>query len=383
MKTGKLNPINKLSIAFGDFLTTYPTVPLVDTPPNFSFPMDGNDLVGDCVVAGWDHFRQTVTGLLNTQKNFTQDQIWAFYKTQNPLFDPNSTTHGPGSPYDGGMSVQLFLEYLATNKYILGFAKIDHTNESQMRAAIYLGLGIVTGVQLDKIQMQQYETGTWENIPGAEPDGGHCIPLIGYRMTPDESSCVTWGKIIQCTQNFITKQMDEAWFVLMQEHVDHPSFRNHFDLEGFAAAVSQITDGKVVIPITATLPMVTLHRTILSTETFGNLSTDGFTCHTLELGWHNNQHLISCIPPGTYLCQWKPFHTTHHYELQNVPGRTGIFIHEGNYAGKKTDTDGCILLGSNFVDINHDNVIDISGSTKTVAAFEKFMDKRDFLLVIK
>jgi hypothetical protein len=49
--------------------------------------------------------------------------------------------------------------------------------------------------------------------------------------------------------------MDECWFVLTQEHIDHPEFRNHFDLAGFSQAVSEITNGKIIIPINPTLKM--------------------------------------------------------------------------------------------------------------------------------
>ena len=34
----------------------------------------------------------------------------------------------------------------------------------------------------------------------------------------------------------------------------------------------------------------------------------------------------------------------YHIEIKNVPGRTGIYIHVGNFA---EDSDGCLLIGSN------------------------------------
>lgn len=238
MKLGKKDPLNKQSLAFGDFLTVYPTAPLVDFAPNYSYPIDLNDQYGDCIVAGWDHTRQIITGLLcGTPQNFTQAQIIDFYKTQNPNFPAQ----------DDGMSMQLFLEYLTTNGYIKGFAKIDHTNDAQMKAAMYLGLSIMTGVQLQAAQQTQFASGTWDYDPNSPIDGGHCINAAGYNTGIYD--VVSWGKLIAATDTFIAKQMDEAWFILMQEHIDHPGFRNHFDLQGFATAVSQITDGKVVIPL--------------------------------------------------------------------------------------------------------------------------------------
>src|SRR5580692_10939178 len=99
---GKRAPLNRDAVPFGKFVIQLPTTPIVDPAPALVYPMDGNDTVGDCVVAGWDHFRQVVTQLLTgTGLNFTQEQIWAFYQTQNPNFNPAT----PGVN-DNGMCIQ-------------------------------------------------------------------------------------------------------------------------------------------------------------------------------------------------------------------------------------------------------------------------------------
>lgn len=242
--------LDRAHLKFGDFLTGLPIAPLVNPSPALNYPMDGNDQVGCCVVAGWDHYRQIVTQLLTGNGlNFTQDQIWAFYKTQNPNFDPNGTaqTNGPGSSSDNGMDIQMFLEYLQQNNLIVGFASIDYTNPQEMRAAIYIGLSIITGVTLQEAQMQQFGLGIWSSVPGSPIDGGHCVP--GSGDVNDEIEIVSWAKVIKCDPSFISKQMNQAWFVITQYHIDHPNFRDNFDLEAFAAAVYSITQGKIVIPV--------------------------------------------------------------------------------------------------------------------------------------
>ena len=401
---GKRDPSNRKSVPFGSFLTTIPASPLFDYSPNYIYPIDGNDAVGDCVVAGWDHFRQVVTGLLTgIPKNFSQDEIWTFYKTQNPGFDPKglSTTNGPGSSSDRGMDIQVFLEYLVSQKQILGFARIDYTNEAEFKAAVYLGLGIITGVVLRQVQMNpQFFDGTWDYVSTSPVDGGHCVPYVGYLGQPsDQVTCVTWGKLINCTQAFILNQMDEAWFVLMQEHVDHPGFRNHFDLAAFSKAVSDITGDKVVIPVPPVTPLppvptpppspiipgVTLVRNVDNgTETLGTLTTNDnqFQCRTLERPWKNNQTNISCIPKGTYIVSWRFMlrELRYRYQVLNVPNRSGIFFHIGNFF---FNSAGCILLGSLPQDINYDKQIDLQNSTLITTAFENKMGKKDFLLTIQ
>lgn len=116
------------------------------------------------------------------------------------------------------------------------------------------------------------------------------------------------------------------------------------------------------------------------------LATSAFTCDTLELPNLGNQHNISCIPAGIYQCQtehFSPLNITA-YEVMNVPGRSGIFIHPGNYAsGKIIDTDGCILIGNAFQDINGDGQDEIINSRVTFAQFMQAMGGKPFTLIIK
>lgn len=78
----------------------------------------------------------------------------------------------------------------------------------------------------------------------------------------------------------------------------------------------------------------------------------GFSCFTLELPWRDNQPSISCIPPGQYECRLRAsprFGQTYH--VRDVPGRSFILMHSGNYAGDvsqgyRSHVEGCILLGT-------------------------------------
>lgn len=71
-----------------------------------------------------------------------------------------------------------------------------------------------------------------------------------------------------------------------------------------------------------------------------------FECFTLENPDLNNQRNVSCIPPGKYDAFIRDKDTSRwNYnviQLKNVPGRSYIQIHIGNYV---KDTKGCILPG--------------------------------------
>ena len=89
-----------------------------------------------------------------------------------------------------------------------------------------------------------------------------------------------------------------------------------------------------------------------------------YTWDSLELPWRDNRRNVSCIPTGTYRaiqhvspkfgkCLW----------LQNVPDRSEILVHAGNFY---TDILGCILIGSNLKDINGDGHFDVTSSRASI-----------------
>lgn len=124
---------------------------------------------------------------------------------------------------------------------------------------------------------------------------------------------------------------------------------------------------------------VTLHRGFCTNQgTTGVLTTPGFTCFTLELPWRGNHPNISCIPAGRYVCRLaesprfgRVFHVC------DVPDRTHILIHPGNFAGDVTldyrsDVAGCILLGRRLGYLYGQRAVIVSRTT--VRRFMGFME---------
>ena len=99
-----------------------------------------------------------------------------------------------------------------------------------------------------------------------------------------------------------------------------------------------------------------------------------FQCCTMELPWINNQKRISCIPKGRYLVKK---HTSSKYGecfwVQDVPDRTEILIHLGNY---NFNTLGCILPGRRFLDINNDGLRDVISSGNTMKDLRKLLPNK-------
>tara|TARA_R110002020_G_scaffold162915_1_gene348814 strand:- start:6624 stop:7025 length:402 start_codon:yes stop_codon:yes gene_type:complete len=91
-------------------------------------------------------------------------------------------------------------------------------------------------------------------------------------------------------------------------------------------------------------------------STLGKLYLNGeFYGHTLELSWKDNKKSVSCVPKGVYGARKRSGDESgkykyQHIEILDVPDRSKILIHIGNYP---KSTKGCVLLGNtralNFV----------------------------------
>jgi len=96
---------------------------------------------------------------------------------------------------------------------------------------------------------------------------------------------------------------------------------------------------------------------------------------SLELPDRNNERNVSCIPEGIYqgIKHQSPKHGDSLW-FQNVPNRSEILIHKGNYY---TDILGCILIGDDLADINGDGIMDVSNSRNSVIELLSLIDKNE------
>lgn len=102
--------------------------------------------------------------------------------------------------------------------------------------------------------------------------------------------------------------------------------------------------------------LIRLDRAYLPDDsaTLGKLSIDDWSCLVLENPWRANERGVSCIPEGVYRMRLResPVVTrtsageyTRGWEVCDVPSRTHIMIHPGNWP---KDTDGCLLVGREY-----------------------------------
>ncbi len=87
----------------------------------------------------------------------------------------------------------------------------------------------------------------------------------------------------------------------------------------------------------------------------------------------------SCIPEGCYTCV--PYSSVTHkdvYEVNDVPGRTYILFHSGNF---ESDTLGCILLGNSSGQLLLEPAV--MESKACMDMFRKLIGKNEFKLTIR
>lgn len=213
--------------------------------------MLGNQKYGDCGPAGVEHQRMQVTAYLtDTPYVATDTATLAFYQLVVPGFDP-ATDAG-----DDGVVLQDMLQ-VAAKRGVGGatpvaYARVDHTNLDEIRAAIALFGSVLFGVDLQVTQQNQT---VWDYDP-AEEWGGHCVLAVRYDGPADAADIgvVTWGEVVGCTDAFLAHQLQEAWAVIWPEHLGSAEFTAGVDLAALAADYRALTGRDLPVPPQPTPP---------------------------------------------------------------------------------------------------------------------------------
>tara|TARA_R110001599_G_scaffold222595_1_gene421698 strand:+ start:292 stop:702 length:411 start_codon:yes stop_codon:yes gene_type:complete len=100
---------------------------------------------------------------------------------------------------------------------------------------------------------------------------------------------------------------------------------------------------------------------------------DIFLAKSLERADNNNQRNISCIPSGEYLCvlEYSNRFNCDLWEIKGVPNRSECKFHGANYWH---DLNGCIALGTKYMDIDNDGFRDVLNSKNTMKKFHKILE---------
>jgi hypothetical protein len=243
------------TLQFGRYLDE--AVALPATPPSCdwttgvpSWPMYGNDVLGDCTIAAVGHMIQAWSAAAGGLKTFGDADVEAMYWETG---DPPAATGAAGGPTDDGRDEMGVLNYwrqtgLApgtsyTDK-IVAYASVDVSNADQVRAAISLFGGVYAGAGLPLTAQGQ---SVWD-VVAAEPEqnqpyswGGHAIPILAYDEAGD-FVVVTWGGLMRVTGAFFAEYFDEAYAIVSADFLTATGASPAgFDLERLEADLLEIT----------------------------------------------------------------------------------------------------------------------------------------------
>jgi hypothetical protein len=242
-RLGRRPPKRAPSLKLGPLLTgALPPVPV--TADHFGQISDwglyGNDRFGVCGPVSVANYIKMVTRYLTgTEVSVTQADVFDLYRRSgNPHFDPVTDAD------DNGVDMQTMLEAL-TRGGIGGahqpicFAQVDHTDPAEVRAAVAIFGGVLFGVDLRVAQQAQTDAGLWDYVPGSQEWGGHAVLCGTYRS--GAVADVTWAMVVGATDAFLAHQLDEAWVVVMPEHLGTTAFLQGVDLPAMKEAFTTLT----------------------------------------------------------------------------------------------------------------------------------------------
>lgn len=207
-----------------------------------SWPMYLNDQLGDCTCAMLGHAVEAFT---------TYGQGRTVEVTDNDVLHTYEAVGGyvPGDPStDGGAVIQDVLSYwqktgIGGHK-ILAYARVDHTNLTEVRAAADIFGALLIGVDLPAIAQQQFANGQpWDvvrNDGGIE--GGHAIHGGAYDASNKTLTVTTWGQAQVVTEAWWTRYVTECWVAISPEWLSAAGTSPEgFDLSALGEDFSALT----------------------------------------------------------------------------------------------------------------------------------------------
>lgn len=198
-----------------------------------SWPMDGNDRIGDCTMAAAAHCIQ-LWDVITTKA----DPVPAEADIEKEYF---TLTGGPDS---GLVEANVLKTWMTTGLWgntIVGYAPVNVHNLQLLQTAIDLYGAAYVGIQVPANAETQFaEHKPWTLDPGWKSQhivGGHAIPFVGYDA--EYLYAITWGAVQPVAYDWWHTYGDEAWAILSQQFKEAGKFGN-LDLSALQADLQQV-----------------------------------------------------------------------------------------------------------------------------------------------
>ena len=234
------------TLQISKYMVKMPHVPInfnwFDKVP--SWPMYGNDTLGDCVEAAMGHSLEQWTIYANPP---------GFVPSEPDVIRAYSDISGyvPNDPTtDNGTVLLDALNYwrktgIAGGHKIAGFVAINPRHVLELESAVWLFGNVIIGLQMPLSAQGQ---NSWviapEGLTGPRRPGswgGHCVPVVG--LQPNGTTVVTWGQTLEMSKPFFAEYSDEAYAVLSTDWLETTSqvSPENFNLAQLKADLQSIT----------------------------------------------------------------------------------------------------------------------------------------------
>lgn len=174
------------------------------------FPMDGNDTIGDCTIAGIAHAQTIWRGMAGALAVLPAGYCSDLYFR---------LTGGA----DSGLACTTVLDYVHKNALtgdkVLAYVEIDPHNEQHVKEALSLFGHLYIGFQCTDQVLSQFDAGTPWTV-GTLTQDGHCVVITGY--DDQYYTCLTWGASQLGTPGWWTQCVEEVYAVVPSEAQVNP-----------------------------------------------------------------------------------------------------------------------------------------------------------------
>jgi hypothetical protein len=207
-KMGRTRPFKTpaTQVTFRDLLKAN-VLPVVTVPKSTNYSTEaakslhniyGNDVLGDCVIAGGYHVRGLSSFNSGQGVTFTNAQVIEDYSAIGG-YNPNAPLVNGQNPTDNGCDENTALAYWQNTGFpdglkLLNSVSVDATNISEVRLAMYLFENLFFGVELPDAWVNPMPSGggfTWTKEGPPDPSNGHCF--VGCDLVPNGIKLSTWG----------------------------------------------------------------------------------------------------------------------------------------------------------------------------------------------
>jgi hypothetical protein len=211
-----------------------------------SWPMYGNDTIGDCTAACAGHQIQAWTRYTGAEVDVPEDEITQLYSAVSG-YDPAQVQPDGSNPTDTGAAIQDVLTYwrksgvpVAGHK-ILAFAQL--TDLSKIHDALWMFGSVYLGISFPQSAMDQFDADQpWDVSGDGTIIGGHAIPLQYAGTGACPYQVVTWGRLQGMTQAFLDTYCEEAWIIITDDWLSKNGHTPEgLDLQQLGADLSQLT----------------------------------------------------------------------------------------------------------------------------------------------